>query len=265
MTILLLGIDQRPGETFAARADAIAIVHINPHQQRVALLSLPRDLMVDIPGIGTARINAATVYGDMNPHLGGGIELARQTVSNLIGAPVDYVVQVNFQGFIAAVDALGGVTIDVERELYDPAYPTMDYGYTTAHFLPGPQHMDGATALMYSRIRHPDSDWERMHRQQAVMVAILNRVREQNAFEQVQSIADLTTALRDYIQTDLPQQRMIALAWSLRDLQPESVERYVLDGSMVATHVLADDPYAQFALPGTIESLADQFLHGPAR
>jgi LCP family protein required for cell wall assembly len=226
----------------------------------VALLSLPRDLIVEIPGYGQARINAANVYGEQFSHSGGGIELARLTVSNLLDIPIDYVVEVNFQGFIGAIDAIGGVTIDVEQELYDPLYPTMDYGYTVAHFEPGEQHMGGERALMYSRIRHMDSDFERMHRQQAVMLAVLERVRQQNAAQQVQTIADLTTALRDYIQTDMPPRRMVSLAWTLRDMQPDMVERYTLDETMVTMNVIPDDPYATFALPGTIDSLVGQLM-----
>jgi LCP family protein required for cell wall assembly len=264
VTVLLLGIDRRPGETFPARTDAIMVARIEPRQQRVALLSLPRDLMVEIPGYGQARINAANVYGEQSGQAGGGIELTRRTVSRLLDIPIDYVAEVNFQGFIGAIDAIGGVTIDVEHELYDPSYPTMDYGYTVAHFEAGVQHMDGERALMYSRVRHMDSDFERMHRQQAVMLAVLERVRQQNTAQQVQSIADITTALRDYIQTDMPPERMVGLAWKLRTMQPDMVERYTLDENMVTMYVIPDDPYATFALPGTIERLTRQLMEGPA-
>jgi anionic cell wall polymer biosynthesis LytR-Cps2A-Psr (LCP) family protein len=77
---------------------------------------------------------------------GGGIALTRRTVSEFLSVPIDYTVIVDFTGFISAIDAIGGVTIDVPVELYDPLYPTMDYRYTVAHFLPGVQHMDGARA-----------------------------------------------------------------------------------------------------------------------
>lgn len=264
VNVLLLGIDQRPEETFPARTDAIVVVRLEPQRQRVAMLSLERDLMVQIPGYGQARLNAANVHGELYAHPGGGIELTRQTVSSLLDLPIHYVVKINFQGFIGAIDALGGVTIDVEEELYDPQYPTMDYGYTVAHFLPGPQHMDGARALMYSRVRHMDSNFARMRRQQQVMVALLTQVREQHALDQLQDIADLTTALRDYIQTDMPPEHILSLGWAFRDLPPEAVERYVLDENMVSLYVLPGDPYAAFAVPGAIDSLVQQLVHGPA-
>ena len=196
VTVLLLGSDERPGETGPARTDAIIIARIDPRSGRVALLSLPRDLWVEIPGYGHARLNAANVWGIIYNAPEGGLGLARKTVSNLLGIPIDYTIQINFQGFIGAIDALGGVTVDVPKELYDDEFPTMDYGYTVAHFLPGPQQMDGATALMYSRIRHPDSDFERMRRQQAVVVAAMARIREQNPLQSLKSLEDVTAALR---------------------------------------------------------------------
>jgi LCP family protein required for cell wall assembly len=263
MTVLLLGIDRRPGETEPARSDTVIVARIDPERRRVALLSLPRDLIVDIPGYGRARINAASVYGELYPQLGGGVELMRRTVGNLLGIPIDYVVHIDFGGFIGAIDAIGGVDIDVENELYDPAYPTMDYGYMVAHFLPGPQHMDGQTALIYSRIRHMDTIWHRNRRQQQVLLGVLRRVREQNPLERVQAVASLTTALRDYVHTDLPIEQMIGLAWALRDIAPESVELYALDESGVSELVDPNDPYAEFAVPGALESLTWQLMNGP--
>lgn len=262
ITMLLMGVDRRPGEGNATRSDTIMVARLDPQHQRIAMLSLPRDLIVPIPGVGYARINAANVYGE-STGAGGGIELARQTVGDLLGMPIDYVVQIDFAGFIGAIDAIGGIDIDVPTELYDPEFPTMDYGYTIAHFLVGPQHMDGARALMYARVRHADSDFFRMRRQQSVLVAGLARVRSQNVVQQLQTVADVTGALRGFIQTDLPQDQMISLAWTFRGVAPEQVERYTLDENAVQINVLPDDPYAQFALPGAIERLSRQLINGP--
>jgi polyisoprenyl-teichoic acid--peptidoglycan teichoic acid transferase len=263
VTVLLLGVDRRPDETGPSRSDAIIVLRIDPARQRVAMLSLPRDLIVAIPGYGRARINAASVYGDLYPELGGGVELERKTVSNVLGIPIDHIVNVDFNGFIGAIDALGGIDVDVEKELYDPEYPTMDYGYMEVHFLPGATHMDGASALIYSRVRHMDTIWDRARRQQQVLTAVLQRIRQQNPVESVQSVAALTTALRDYVQTSMPVDRMVGLAWALRDVAPESVEHYNLDGSMIAENVDPGDPYAEYALPGMIESLTQKLINGP--
>jgi LCP family protein required for cell wall assembly len=259
ITVLLLGSDERPGETDPSRTDAIIIARIDPHTGRVALLSLPRDLWVEIPGYGHARINAAHVWGIIYNAPEGGLGLAQKTVSNLLGIPIDYTIHINFQGFIGAIDALGGITVDVPKELYDDEFPTMDYGYTVAHFLPGSQRMDGATALMYSRIRHPDSDFERMRRQQAVVVATMARIREQNVFQSLKSLEDVTAALRAYVQTDLPEDRMIGLAWALRHFTPDHVERYLLDEDSVSFGV-GEDRWAEVADPSAIEALAHKLI-----
>src|SRR5204863_5302859 len=92
VTVLLLGSDQRPDETGAARTDAIMIARIDPQSHRVALLSLPRDLWVEIPGYGHTRINAAYVWGVTYGEPGGGIALARTTVGHLLGIPIDYTI-----------------------------------------------------------------------------------------------------------------------------------------------------------------------------
>ncbi|MFV9506796.1 MAG: LCP family protein [Oscillochloridaceae bacterium umkhey_bin13] len=259
VNILLLGSDRRPGEGWQSRSDAIMIVRLEPANQRVALLSFPRDLIVSIPGVGFYRINSATVYGEMYPQLGGGIELARRTVSDLIGIPIHHVVRTDFGAFTAAVDAIGGIEIEVERELYDPAYPTIDYGYMVAHFLPGRQKMDGATALIYSRLRHADSDYARARRQQQVMQAIMQRVRDENMLGQVQMFADLTGALRNDVQTDLSFDQMLGMAWAFRNFTPSNVERYTLDENL--TYVgLPGDQYAITARPGAINLVRGQLL-----
>ncbi|MEI7772880.1 MAG: LCP family protein, partial [Chloroflexales bacterium] len=263
VNVLLLGSDRRPGESWTTRSDAIVVIHLDPGRQRVALLSLPRDLIVPIPGYGQARINATTVYGDLSPELGGGVALARRTVSEYLDIPIDYVLRTDFHAFMAAVDAIGGVDVDVPEALYDPEYPTMDYGYMEASFAPGLQHMDGETALIYARVRHSDSGYARNRRQQLVLLAILNQVRQHNILAQVQMISDLTTALRDDIQTDMSLERMLGLAWAFRRVSPAAVERYALDETMVSEGVLADDPYATFAASGAIPMLVRQLVDGP--
>ena len=259
INILLLGSDRRPGENWQNRSDAIMVMRLEPARQRIALLSFPRDLIVNVPGYGYARINATTVYGEIYPELGGGLELARSTVSELLGLPIHYVVRADFNAFMTAIDAIGGVDLVVESELYDPEYPTLDYGYTVAHFLPGLQHFDGATALMYARLRHTDSDYHRTRRQQQVIQAIMQRVREQNILGQAQMLADLSTALRGDVQTDLALDQMLGIAWAFRSFTPERVERYSLDENLTSVGV-PDDPYAITAAPGAIQSVVRQLL-----
>ncbi len=246
ITVLLIGSDQRLYDTGPARADALMLAHIDPDQPRIALLSLTRDMMVDIPGYGYARVNAANVYG--------GPELTRQAVSRLVGLPVDHYVAINFAGFIEVVDTIGGVVVPVEKDIFQPGWDLF--------FPAGPNQMDGLTALRYSRIRMPDSDYERVKRQQAVLLAIANRVREQNPLAGLDSVARISSALRDDIQTDMTEERMLALGWALRDFPLEQVERYSVEGHMVATNVLPGDRYAQVPNEAFMAELRHLLIHG---
>lgn len=259
VTILLLGSDRRPQESEPSRTDAVMVARIDPVTKRVALLSLPRDLMVEVPGYGYTRINAANVWGEIYVKPGAGVELARKTVEHLLGIPIDYSIYIDFEGFIGAIDAAGGVIVDVPRELYDPQFPTMDYGYMVAHFLPGVQRMDGATALVYSRIRHPDSDFARMRRQQQVLVGLLESLREQNLLESLERLEGVMFALRDYVRTDIPEDQMLGIAWALRNIRTDQIELYVLDENMVSFGV-GNDRWAEQALPGAIETLVEKLM-----
>ncbi|MCG8346579.1 MAG: LCP family protein [Chloroflexales bacterium] len=261
-TILLLGSDRRPGEPGIPRTDAIILVRVDPEQQRIALLSLPRDLWVEIPGYGSARINAAYVWGEQYGAPGGGMALARETTSHLLNIPIDYVAMIDFEGFIGLIDSIEGINVNVEKELYDNAFPTMDYGYTTVHFLPGVQHMDGITALTYSRIRHPDSDFVRLRRQQAVLAGIADRLHERGDWQNVVTADQITESLVGYVQTDMPRERILGLGWALRDFDLATIERYSLNESMV-TFGVGNDRYAELPLPDALADLTRQFLALP--
>jgi len=257
--ILLLGSDRRPGESWATRTDALMVVRIEPANRRVALLSIPRDLVVEIPGYGYGRINSATVYGEQNPALGGA-ELARRTVSNLLGIPINYIVWADFTGFAAAVDAIGGIEVELPQPIYDPAYPTMDYGITTVYFPAGKQWLNGDQALILSRTRHADSAYAREARQQMIVMAIARRIREHDAVRQVELAALVTSSLRPHIRTDLSADDLLGLAWSLRDLDLNAVERFAIGPDEVIEGLIADDPYALTPRPNAITAVVRAFI-----
>jgi LCP family protein required for cell wall assembly len=204
-TVLLVGIDRRPGEK-TARADAILLMRLNPQGGVVSLLSVPRDLWVPIPGVGNGRINAGYQYG--------GLALQKRTVSDFLGVRIDHAVAINFGGFEALIDALGGVTINVPRRLVDPAYPTPDYGTTRVVFEPGVQRMNGARALIYSRTRHPDSDFGRMHRQQQMMAAIGAQLRALGVGGTAARAGSIAASLSNYVVTDMPVTTAGSVLWT---------------------------------------------------
>lgn len=262
VTVLLLGTDRRPGEEVTPRSDAMMLVRVDPVARRVAVLSLPRDLWAAIPGHGHNRLNAAYLWGERDGPPGGGMALARASVSGLLGVPIDYVAVTDFRGFAGLVDTVGGVTVDVERALVDEQFPTLGRQTTTVRFRPGPQTMDGATALTYARVRHPDSDFERGRRQQAVLIALAEALRDRGHLANLLAAERLSGALVGYVQTDMPPELMLELAWALRDLDAAAVERYALSEGDV-TFGVDNDRFAQTARPGALEAYARLLLYGP--
>jgi len=233
LNILLLGTDARPEDTSPTRTDAIVVVHIARDTGRVSMLSIPRDLWVSYPTGGEGRINAAYAIGENRFGPGGGAALAKSTVSKLLGVPIDYFILINFEGFKKIIDLIGGIEIDVPRPIYDPAYPTEDYGTIEVSFAAGRQWMDSERALIYARTRHADSDFGRNQRQQQVLMAIFQRVRDRGLLQQITSLDDYTGALRGYVTTDLNHRMMLELASFARVVDSENILRYAIDSSSI--------------------------------
>ena len=176
-TILVLGTDggDRTGRQGANRADSIMLLRTDPGKRRLAYLSIPRDLQVEIPEVGLAKINAANQFG--------GPALALRTVKDLTGLDVNHVVFVDFDRFEELIDAVGGIDVDVPRPIRSNRFdcPYRDGRALCAHgraggSRKGVQHMDGRRALVYSRIRHnllhpSETDFDRARRQQQVVAA----------------------------------------------------------------------------------------------
>lgn len=173
--ILLLGLDSRGTEGWVARADTVMLVGVQPKRLGVTALSIPRDLSVNVPGYGLQRINTVNTLGEMEQS-GHGPALLSAALEQSMGVRPEAYVRLDFEAFVALVDSVGGVTIDVPRELVDYNYPTEDYGVTTVRFEVGSQHMDGARALIYARTRYSDDDYRRVERQQQVVGAVLAKL-----------------------------------------------------------------------------------------
>lgn len=208
INILLVGNDYREGDQ-SSRTDSIIIVSIDPKAKTVGMLSLPRDLHVNIPGYGEDKINAAYIYGDLDKRPGGGIGLLESTIRNNFGVQIHYFGSVNFQGFVKIVDAFGGVTVDPPYPIVDDEYPTETYGYTSLYFPAGIQHLDGKTALQYARTRHADLDFGRSRRQQEVILALRQQALKGNL---IQNFYKLLDVLGGSVMTDLNQQQIAQLA-----------------------------------------------------
>jgi LCP family protein required for cell wall assembly len=238
VNILLLGLDLREEER-DTRADTQILVHVDPVSRSASLVSIPRDLFVPIPGFADDRINAAYQLGENNKAdiPGGGASLAMATVEHNLGVPVHYFVQVDFAGFEAVIDALGGLTIDVPRPLVDSEYPFEDYGVTRLYVPAGLQHMDGRTALAYARSRHTDNDIARNSRQQQVLLAARQQGLNLNLLGKLTELAD---RLKDAVRTDLSLDQIGSLYKLAQGIDSDAVQSLAIDGSMVSDVRLPD-------------------------
>jgi LCP family protein required for cell wall assembly len=231
INILLLGIDKRDDEPISGtRSDTMMLASIDPVTKSAALVSIPRDMWVRIPGCtaregctgGQQRINVA--------HAVGGPELSVQTVSSQFGVPIQFYARVDFRGFEQLIDAVGGVVIDVDWPVKDDEYPTADYGYQRIYFGPGPQLMDGASALEYARSRHGTSDFARAGRQQKVLVSLRNRALQLNMLSRA---PDLVGIVQKSLSTDMSPVQMLALAKLLSQIDRDRIDNLVIDASYV--------------------------------
>jgi LCP family protein required for cell wall assembly len=213
-TTLLIGTDggSAPGRGDARRSDSLMLMRTDPGKHRLTYLSIPRDLRVDIPGFGSAKINAANQYG--------GPALTLATVRRLTGLPIHHVVVVNFDGFKDLIDALGGVEVNVPKPIlsnkFDCPYPPKRCGtWKGWRFGKGKQTMDGRHALVYSRIRSnqldpSDNDISRTSRQQAVAEAVGDEIASFGTFLRLPFIGD---SLAAPLTTDLSAWQLSQLGW----------------------------------------------------
>jgi polyisoprenyl-teichoic acid--peptidoglycan teichoic acid transferase len=201
INILLLGVDRRVGDEGPPRSDTIIVVHVDPVAKRVDMLSIPRDLLVQIPGYYATKINAAYPFGELDESVpGGGPTLVAQTIEYNFGIPINYFAEVDIAGMEKVVDTIGGVIIDVPGIVKDDQYPTEDSGFTRIQFTPGLQVMDGVTAVRYARTRHDGGDFSRQTRQQQVLIAIRERAM---ATGLITNLPDIISELGDSVRTDI--------------------------------------------------------------
>lgn len=202
INILLLGVGGKnhPGGTLA---DTIQIVSINTKTKQVGVLSLPRDLRVTIPGVGTNKINYAHAYGELNPKTGGGPTVMKQVVSQILDLPIHYYVRLDFEGFEKIVDALGGVDITVEKAINDPFYPAPDMvRYDPFSISAGRHHLDGKTALKYVRSRETTNDFDRSRRQQQMLEAMKEKALTLGVLANPKKVSEIAGIVGDHVRTD---------------------------------------------------------------
>jgi len=219
VNVLLLGSDAGPGRT-GVRTDTMIVVSIDPETGWTAMFSIPRNFVrLPIPEGHPDRANwadglwgdpgnlvwAVYAYGldhpELYPGANSGGEAAKTIFGNLVGLEVDYFAMVDLQGFVAMVDALGGVDITVTRRIFDAEYPHEDGYLIEIEFLPGTYHMNGHQALAFARTRHDADDFDRMGRQRCVLEAL---AREADPVSLLRELPSLVPVIERSIITDIP-------------------------------------------------------------
>lgn len=241
-TVLLTGNDRRPGET-KARADTIILAKVDPKAKKIWMLSIPRDTRVEIPGYGVDKINASKFIG--------GNALLVETVKEFTGLPVNYYVDINFRGFVNAVNTLGGLWIDVDVPIDDwKADMSPDNSAQTIE--PGPQLLDGYHALTYVRSRNfPDADFTRMRHQQTFFKALAAQMTKPGNFFKIPTVVN---GISKYVSSTLPAADMIRVAQSLQGIESQNIQTATITGEWKSPYVWPDEERLAF--------LVDAFTQG---
>ena len=215
LNILIMGVDDRPKEDDPGRSDTLLVMTIDTESRAISIISVPRDTRVRIKGLGWDKVNHA--------YLTGGVDLTRQTTENFLGIPMDYYAKVNLESFGRIVDAIGGVTIDVEKR--------MQYEDSWDHYVidlkPGLQRLDGRTALQYVRYRDEEGDIGRVARQQKFIKAVLAEVYTPAIILKAPS---LISEVFSSLDTDMPVGLMLGLARKMKDGMSSGLKTHMVEG-----------------------------------
>ena len=264
VNILFLGIDERSDQHGPWRTDTMIVLTIDPENMTAGILSIPRDLWVRIPGYSENRINTAHYTGDLKKFPGGGPALAIKTVQHNLAITIHYYVRVNFRGFVEAIDTIGGIDIYVEKEIDDPLYPDNAYGYDPLYIPAGLQHMDGELALKYARTRHGGSDFDRLRRQQQVIMAVRDKVLRFELLPQLlPKLPELLKTVGDAVQTDLQLDEMRNLVQLAGQIDDEHIKTAVIDSSMTVPTTTPNGAQVLIPIPDKIRAVVDEIFSTP--
>jgi LCP family protein required for cell wall assembly len=235
LDVLLIGVDSAPGRT-EALTDSMIVVSLDPIGRSVSMVSIPRDLAgVPLAGgnVFGPKINSLLAWADRHPKdfPGGGTRTLEGATGALLGIPIHAYATVDLAGFVAMVDAVGGIDIDVRKALSDPMYPRLD-GTRGWSVEPGLHHFHGADALAYARIRKAagENDLTRAARQQEVLVALRNRAVTTGI---LLSLPGLLDAVGATVRTDLPVDLLPELAAMAEQIGSGSTTKLVLGAPFI--------------------------------
>ncbi|MBM3256184.1 MAG: LytR family transcriptional regulator [Candidatus Moranbacteria bacterium] len=252
--LLLLGMrgSNMPGGSMLA--DTIMIVSIKPNENKVAMVSIPRDLYVEIPGHGTRKINAANSLGE-GAGRGKGMELMQQVVQNITGLPIHYVATANFQAMREIVNTLGGVVVHLDKPFSEGSQFVEGNECGGVFSLPaGDVKLNGDQALCYSRARYGSSDFDRARRQQDVLIAIKDKAFSLGTLTDFNKVNDIANTVGDNVRTTMAAWEMQKFFGLYQKLDNPGVIHKVIDnnpesGLLYSTTVDTPDGASYALLP----------------
>ena len=254
ITVLLLGIDQRPGEDpDTTRTDTIILLTLDPQARTAGMMSIPRDLYVPLPDRGMDRINTAHVYG--------GPEYAERAVEYNFGIPIQHYARVDFTALTSLVDLVGGVEIYNDADISDPTYPDNNYGYDPFVLSSGWHTLDGQIALKYARTRHGDSDLSRIKRQQQIIMALREKLKSTDAATKIlPQVPSILQTLSGAIKTDLNTVEIVQLALLAKDIPDDRIARVTLDETAVQPYTTTQGASVLVPVRERVRQLREQFF-----
>ena len=229
INVLILGVG---GENHEGPylTDTIILASLKPSNKKVALLSIPRDLYVPVPGFGWQKINAANALSMSQGK--NGAELTSQVVSNVFEQPIHYYLTIDFNNFEKAVDLLGGLEINIEKSFKDYQFPGPNFTYRVVSFEAGPQLMDGKRVLQYVRSRHgtnnEGNDFARSARQQKIILSIKDKIVKEEILKKPGKMLELYNLLNRGIKTNLDFEDIIELGKFVLDVDSDKIMTRVL-------------------------------------
>lgn len=233
VNFLLLGVGGS-GHEGPELTDTIIFGSFKPSDKTVGLISVPRDLNVNIPGYGYRKINNVNAFAESAEH-GSGPAATSKVIEEILGQPVHYSVKIDFGGFEDIIDNLGGLDVYIERSFTDTAYPLDDGlgSIETINFTQGWTHMDGATALKFARSRHgtngEGSDFARAARQQKVLLAVKDKTLSLGVLLNPAKLNRIIGTIQDNVATNLSLWEMIRFAKYIPDVSSDNIAMHVLD------------------------------------
>jgi LCP family protein required for cell wall assembly len=278
LNVLLIGADEQGG---GHNTDTLIVLSIDPVSRRVAMFSLPRDT-VDVPipaGSPARRVFGAAYAGKINSFFVNtrrradlfpgtdatrGYNALKAVLGELYGLDIKYFVEVNFDGFREVVDALGGVTINVQIPVVDDRYPAAGGRLKRVYIPAGIQHMNGEQALVYARSRHSSTDFDRGQRQQRVLLSLRQQADIEHILPRVDALAG---AVAGSVRTDIPRELVPQLLGLADSIDVRSLRSYVFTPPFYQREILTGDPRGYVIIPRLDRiraAVAEAFTADPA-